>query len=343
MIEAVAVVIVAILLDTLIGDPAYRFHPVRLMGRFFNSAETVFLRNQSSSNNALAVRASGAVYLCVCTLTPTVMAILIFWLLEMAHSLASHGFCVFVYYSMYAQKDLITHLKRVEDALQRHNLEAARYAVSRIVGRETAALDNGGIVRASVESVAENYVDGSFAIAFGTLMLLAVSSFISLPTMFPTALMITVWAVIYRAVNTLDAMVGHLNNRYRHFGWASAKLDDVFNFIPARLSVLPLSVGVLCHRGNIKMAFTDFLRFRRCTASPNSGHPESFIAGALNIRLGGPIHYSHGVVDKGWIGSGCELPGTEHLSQSILIVGMAGYTIPMILGIIFASILVAGV
>ena len=144
-------------------------------------------------------------------------------------------------------------------------------------------------------------------------------------------ILVTVWAVFYRAVNTLDAMVGYLNNRYRHFGWASAKLDDALNFIPARLSVLPLTVGVLCHKGHLRKAYADFFQFRKWTTSHNSGHPESFIAGALNIRLGGPIRYSHGVVDKGWIGSGCELPDTVHLSKSIRIVGLAGYVVPTFL------------
>ncbi|MBN2718496.1 MAG: cobalamin biosynthesis protein CobD [Deltaproteobacteria bacterium] len=324
MILATSVALAAIILDTLIGDPVYRFHPVRLMGQFFHFLERVFFQN---GNNAMAVRALGSLYLCICVLVPGALTVLLFWMLETVHPLLSAGFCVFVYYSLYAQKDLITHLKRVEDALSRHSLEAARSAVSQIVGRETASLDKAGIVRAAVESVAENYVDGFFSIAFGTLLLLAVSPFIQIPAV----ILVTVWAVFYRAVNTLDAMVGHLNSRYRHFGWASAKLDDALNFIPARLSVLPLSFGVLCHRGHLQKAYADFFQFRKCTASPNSGHPESFMAGALNICLGGPIRYSHGVVDKGWIGSGCETPDTVHVSKSIRIVGTAGKTVPAFL------------
>ncbi len=154
-----------------------------------------------------------------------------------------------------------------------------------IVGRDTAELDEQGITRAVVETVAENTSDGVIA------------------PLFYLALGGPALALAYKAVNTLDSMVGYKNTAYKNFGWAAAKLDDLANFIPARISAVLLSLAAWCLPGASGMnAFRISLRDGRKHASPNSGYPEAAVAGALGLRLGGPSVYGGVVLDKPFIG-----------------------------------------
>ncbi len=312
----------AMVLDELIGDPAYRLHPVRLMGALFQRIEKIFLNEERSYRSHTAERLHGISYLVLCTVITVTVPYLLFRVLDSLSMPLAWLFGIFVYFSMYAQKDLLLHGKNVLTALEENSLSAARKRVSFMVGRNTEVLDKPGIIRAAVESLAENYVDGSFTLFSGTVAILSGAILLDFDPMIP----VLIWAVFFRTVNTLDAMVGYMNDKYRYFGWASAKTDDLLNYLPARLSVFPLAMGVVLSSGNLKRAISDFFNFRKSTLSPNSGHPESFIAGALNIPLGGPIVYRDGIVDKGWIGSGSEIPNTEHLGKALEIITTAGRT-----------------
>ncbi|MGW8204631.1 adenosylcobinamide-phosphate synthase CbiB [Sphingomonas sp. VDB2] len=178
-----------------------------------------------------------------------------------------------------AAGSLYRHVRAVAEPLQADDRAAARTAVAMIVGRDTERLDSAGIARAAIESLAESFCDGVVAPLFWLLLG-------GLPGL---------WA--YKAINTADSMIGHREERWRAFGWAAARLDDLLNLIPARFAglLLCLSAG----RG-----WRIMLRDARRHASPNAGWPEAAMAGALGVRLAGPIAYDGVAQDKPWIGSG---------------------------------------
>ncbi|WP_188062541.1 adenosylcobinamide-phosphate synthase CbiB [Sphingobium sp. KCTC 72723] len=178
-----------------------------------------------------------------------------------------------------AQRSLHDHVRPVADALDRGDLPGARKAVGMIVGRDTAALDEAGVARAAIESLAESFCDGVAAPLFWLLTF-------GLPG---------VWC--YKAINTADSLIGHREPQWRAFGWAAARIDDIANLLPARLGS-----GILClaGMGGWRVMARDHGRH----ASPNAGWTEAAMAGALNLRLAGPIAYDGVVADKPWIGSG---------------------------------------
>lgn len=190
----------------------------------------------------------------------------------------------FILYQLLAARCLMEAAGRVFDALEQDDLPAARTAAGMIVGRDTAELDEAGVIRAAVETVAENTSDGVVAPMF----YFAVGG---LPA-----------ALAYKAINTMDSMIGYKNERYLHFGRAAARLDDVANILPARLTAWLMIIGVLLARFNWRRALRAYLRDRRAHSSPNSGHPESACAGALGIQLGGASSYGGRVVEKPALG-----------------------------------------
>jgi adenosylcobinamide-phosphate synthase len=178
-----------------------------------------------------------------------------------------------------AQRSLYDHVRPVGTALSAGDLDGARSAVGRIVGRDTATLDDAGIARAAIESLAESFCDGVVAPLFWLLLL-------GLPG---------IWT--YKAINTADSLIGHREPRWRAFGWAAARTDDLLNLAPARIAG---ALICLCGPGGWPVLWRD----ARLHASPNAGWPEAAMAGALGIRLGGPIAYDGVVQDKPWIGTG---------------------------------------
>lgn len=184
-----------------------------------------------------------------------------------------------------AQRSLYDHVRRVADVLGKRDLLAARSAVAMIVGRDTQDLDEAGVARAAVESLAESFCDGIAAPLFWFVLW-------GLPG---------IW--IYKAINTADSMIGHREEPYRAFGWAAARMDDVLNLIPARIAG-----SVLCIAG--RGGWATMWRDARKHASPNAGWPEAAMAGALGLRLVGPITYDGVTHDKPWIGNG-KLSATE--------------------------------
>lgn len=206
-----------------------------------------------------------------------------------------------------AQRSLFEHVRPVAVALDAGDLPGARRAVGRIVGRDTAALDEAGIARAAIESLAESFCDGIAAPLFWLLLL-------GLPG---------VW--VYKAINTADSMIGHREERWRAFGWAAARSDDLLNLVPARLSGL-----LLCIAG--RGGWRTLRRDAGNHASPNAGWPEAAMAGALGLRLAGPIAYDGVMHDKPWIGDG-RIHATArdihralgiHVRACLLLWGLAG-------------------
>ncbi len=182
-----------------------------------------------------------------------------------------------------AQGSLVAHVRAVAKALRTGGVEAGRTAVGRIVGRDTTPLDEAGISRAAIESAAENFSDGVVAPLFWDLAL-------GLPGL-----------VFYKAVNTADSMIGHRSERYRAFGWAAARLDDVANFIPARLSMVLVAAASALRGRSPAIVFTRAQQDAPLHASPNAGWPEAAAAAALGLALGGPRRYGAQVVEGAWL------------------------------------------
>ena len=272
----------AFALDALLGDPYRMPHVIRLIGTLITRAEGLIRRLLPTSPRD--ERIGGVLLVVVVAGLSTASAVLV---LRVATAVSPWlGWVVetFVSYQMIAARQLRIEAERVRAALVGEGLEQARTAVSMIVGRDTQCLDEAGVVRAAVETVAENTSDGVVA----PLLCLGLGG--------------APLGVLYKAVNTMDSMVGYRNERYAFFGTAAARLDDVLNWVPARLTgvlmclVAPL-VG-LDGRG----AWRIFLRDRRKHASPNAAHPEAACAGALGVRLAGPASYFGVVHDKPTIG-----------------------------------------
>ncbi|SCC24737.1 adenosylcobinamide-phosphate synthase CbiB [Kosakonia oryziphila] len=272
---------VAFLLDRLLGDPPHWPHPVRWIGALINLVQST-VRRVCRSDTALRI-GGGVMWLLVVGITWGVA-----WgVLALAQTINPwFGWCVEVWmiYTLLATRCLADMAREVEQALRFGSLAESREKLSWIVGRDTAQLQPPQITRAVVETVAENTVDGVIAPLF--FLLLGGAPL----------------AMAYKAVNTLDSMVGYKHEKYRAIGMVSARLDDVANFIPARLSWLLLSTAAWLagdHAGNaLRIGFRD----RRNHSSPNCAWPEGTVAGALGVRLGGPNDYFGQRVEKPWIG-----------------------------------------
>ena len=268
----------AVLLDLLLGDPCWLPHPVVQIGRLVTALEKMLRRFVPNER-------TGGVLLLVITVGVT--SGLAAAILKCASAVSPYaGFAVAVYlaFTCLAARSLHGESRLVADALGRGDLTEARKALSRIVGRDTANLDERETWRATVETVAENSSDGVIAPLF-CLMLGG-----------------PVLALAYKAVNTLDSMVGYKNEKYLAFGWASARFDDLANWIPARLTGLLMVLAAPLVRLSPVRAWWIMVRDGKNHASPNSGIPEAAAAGALGVQLGGLNWYFGKPVAKPTIG-----------------------------------------
>ncbi len=202
--------------------------------------------------------------------------------------------------SLVAERSLYRHVRDVAQALVREGLARGRQMIGRIVGRDPQSLDEAGIARAAIESLAENFSDGVVAPAFWYLIA-------GLPGV-----------MIYKAVNTADSMIGHQTPRHRAFGFAAAKVDDLLNLLPARLSgfVFAAAAGLMPNADG-ESAFRTMVRDAGRHRSPNAGWPEAAMAGALSLKLGGPRVYAEGPVDGAWLGQGRNLAGPADIERAL--------------------------
>ncbi|MDW7684110.1 MAG: adenosylcobinamide-phosphate synthase CbiB [Bacillota bacterium] len=260
----------AFALDWLLGDPRWLPHPVVMIGRLITRLET-WLYKQTSSENALLLR--GACLTAVVVAATYLAALLTIRAVAVIHPAAGHAASVLLLATTLAVRSLTEAARDVARPLLQGDLPAARRAVSMIVGRDTAGMDSHNAARAAVETVAENTVDGVTAPLFYALIGGA-----------PLAL-------AYKAVNTLDSMIGYRNERYNHFGRAAARLDDAANWLPARLTVPVMLLASFILRFNLANAFSALRRDGQKHPSPNSGLAEALTAGALGVTLGGENSY----------------------------------------------------
>lgn len=259
--------VLGFLLDLALGDPVWLYHPVRLIGGLIERLEkplrAFFPDTVGGERWAGAVLTAAVLFvtvLCVCVLTVLAMLAGVWGWVAMETLLC---------WMLLAAKSLRVESMRVHERLEANDLPGARAAVSRIVGRDTDALDETGVAKAAVETVAENTADGVVAPLFYMMLGGALLG----------------WC--YKAVNTLDSMVGYRNERYRNYGTVPAKLDDAANFIPARLAALCMVLA----SDSSTSAWRVWRRDRRNHDSPNSAQTEAALAGALGIRLGGDASY----------------------------------------------------
>jgi len=267
------VLLAAYVLDRMIGDPRSLPHPVIGMGKAITAIERVIRRFVSRPRG---LKLAGLFLpLTVVGGTWALTAVLL-WLLSLVSPWLMWIAEVWLVSTTIASRGLKDAGMAVYAELHKGDIPAARQALGMIVGRDTAALDSPEIVRGTVETVAENIVDAIVSPLFFALLGGA-----------PLAM-------AYRAVNTLDSMVGYKNEKYRELGWASARLDDAANLVPARLTALLLVLCARLLRLDWRRSLRTVLRDARLHPSPNSGYPESAVAGALGIRLGGMNVY-HGV------------------------------------------------
>lgn len=322
----------ALALDLLLGDPRWFPHPVRIIGWFCVHLEALFRSLVASQRLA-----GGVTVLAVLVVTVGSVALLLLAAALLSPLLAD-GLAVFLLYTSIAARDLIRHSREVYAALRHEGesgLVAGRQAVAMIVGRDTAALDRAGVIRAAVETVAENMVDGVAAPLF-----YAVMGAIGAPLLAMSPVVLAaICAMGYKAVNTMDSMFGYKNEQYFAFGWAAARLDDVANFIPARLSGLLLVPASFLLGLDGKNALRIFIRDRLNHASPNSGHSEAVVAGALGVQLGGESIYFGQPVVKPTMGE-----RTRELAENdILIVNrlmLAGSALFLLALLLFRQIFV---
>jgi adenosylcobinamide-phosphate synthase len=260
-------ILIAVALDLLIGDPRKLPHPVQAIGWLATWMEKPIRRMFEDK------RIAGIAVVCSVIGCTALTAWVIIWAAHEWNPLIADLISIYFLYCGIAARDMIRHSNEVYSALSSGSLQEARLSVSMICGRDTDKLDESGVVKATVESVAENMVDAVTA------------------PLFYAVIGGPVGIMVYKAINTLDSTFGYKNEKYLHFGWASAKLDDAANFIPARLTGLLVPLAAIILRQKWVQSLWIFIRDRKKHPSPNAGHTEAAVAGALGIQLGGLSYY----------------------------------------------------
>ena len=289
-------------LDLLLGDPRWLPHPIVWMGNAISRCEKIFrswIKNEFTAGLLFAIFLIGTTWL---------ISFLVVRCCSIFHPYLGTFVEIILLYYCFSARTLDKEATLVEKALKTGGITAGRKQVAMIVGREVDTLDETGVVSAAVETVAENYVDGFLSPLF----------FYFLGGV-PLAL-------TYKMVNTLDSMVGYKNERYLLFGRAAARIDDIANYIPARLSVIfiCLSAALMSwHRG--KRGFLTSLKEGRSHKSPNAGYPEAAFAGTLAMKLGGPNYYHGQLVEKPFIGIGFARPGLDKIAMACDLMLMSSF------------------
>lgn len=317
----ISALIAGFLLDLIFGDPRWLYHPICLIGNGIAFLEKrirkIFPKTEKGE------LAGGFVeVLLVCLLTFTVPFLILHFLYRTVPT-AAFLLETFWCYQLFAAKSLKAESWKVYDRVKNGTIEEARYAVSMIVGRDTKELTEEGVIKATVETVAENASDGVIAPMF--YMALG-----GVPLMF-----------LYKGINTMDSMLGYKNEKYLYFGRCAAKLDDAANYIPARLSGILMAAAAFLVGLDGKNAFKTYRRDKRNHASPNSAQTESAMAGALDVQLAGNAYYFGKLYEKPTIGDAIRPVEAEDIVRSgRLLYGTSILAVVlMVTGILFGGML----
>lgn len=302
-------IITAYILDLILGDPRWFPNPVKYIGLLIKKLENPIRKIFSNE------KINGIIF----AITIIFISILPIWLFVKMVSSLNEMFGILlsvgIMYTTLSVKDLKVESLEVYDALKKKDKDTARTKLSMIVGRDTENLEEKEIVRATVETVAESTVDGILSPLF--------YGFIGGPIL----------ALTYKAINTLDSMVGYKNEKYKYFGWASAKLDDWANFIPARLSAVIFPFAAWLSGKDGLTCWRIILRDRKKNPSPNSGIPEAAIAGTLGIQLGGLNFYNSTPTLKPFISDNINPLEEKHIREAIKIAYLCS-ALAVIVGVI---------
>ena len=291
--------LLALLIDHLLGDPVYRFHPVRMIGAL------LLVLERSLRRIGLDGRGGGVILVLLLSVVVMGTFEVFFLILQSGHWLLGWAWELFIVYSMVALKDLKAHGQRVMVAAKKGDLAQVRLQTGKMVGRDTDRMDMAACKRAVIESFSENLSDGVIAPLLYLLLF-------GVPGM-----------LLYKIINTLDSMVGYRHGQYLQFGWFSAKLDDLINWIPARLSWLLISGSAFFFPGcSAKKAFQIGWSQNHVLPSPNAGWPQAAAAGALQLKLVGPIWRKGELAHNHWIGhpldrEGATIEDIERISKII--------------------------
>ena len=327
MKERMIIIGIAYILDLLFGDPQNLWHPICAIGKFISKLETMlrkkFCLREGREEDASKKLVAGAILVALVLLGTLLTTGLLLYLAGRIHKVFGTLLSILICYQMLAAHCLRKESMKVQQALEHGSIEEARTAVSMIVGRDTQSLDADGVTRAAVETVAENTSDGVIA------------------PLFYMFLFGPLGGVCYKAINTMDSMLGYRNDRYLYFGRTAAKLDDLANWIPARLSAWLMILASAILGMDVRGAVHIYKRDCGKHASPNSAHTEAACAGALQIQLAGPASYGGVYYDKPTIGDPIRPICPSDITRANRLMYMTTF-LTMILGIlgcIFLSII----
>lgn len=282
MVQSLAALCIGFILDFILGDPHCLWHPVQGIGHLITAAETVLRKMFPDTKRSLQI--AGGILVFIVLFFSVLIPAVILAATDRVHPALSFALSCILCWQMLAAKSLKTESMKVYTALEKEGLEAGRKAVSMIVGRDTQALTEEGVIKAAVETVAENTSDGVTAPLFYMIVAGPLGG------------------ILYKAINTMDSMIGYRNERYRYLGTCAARLDDAANFIPARISAL-FMVGASFLLGlDGKNAWKIYRRDRHNHKSLNAAQTEAVMAGALQVQLAGDAWYFGELYKKPTIG-----------------------------------------
>ena len=295
---------IAYVLDLIFGDPQNIIHPVQIIGKMINIGEKSLLGKKYKSDRKYKFFAGMILNITVISLT--------YGITYLIHRTSENSIIltvaeIYLMYTVFSINSLAREGNRVYNILKEGNIERARKDLSYLVSRDTGAMDEKMIIRSTMETISENTVDGIVA---------------PMLYMFLGGLPLS---MTYKAINTFDSMVGYKNEKYMDFGKFSAKLDDVANFIPARITGILIVIASMILGYDYKNSLKIFIRDRKNHSSPNSGHAEAGVAGALGVQFGGRVSYFGKEVDKPVIGDKIKDFELEDIKKNIKIMYAASF------------------
>jgi adenosylcobinamide-phosphate synthase len=305
-------IIASYIADLIFGDPQWFTHPVRMMGKLISFFERIL----NGSAYTGIQRLWGAVTTVSVIGISGICAYAIIELATKFHPIAGKIAWIFLAYTTLATKDLVIHARAVWKMLAINDIEGARKKLSLMVGRDTQKLSQDEAIQATVETVAESTTDGIVAPLFYLLL--------GGPVL----------AVMFKAVSTLDSMVGHKDERYLYFGWCAAKIDDIANFIPARIAGLLIPIAALFSGKDPAQSLRIMFRDGKKQDSPNSAISEAAMSGALGVRLGGTCSYSGRIVEHPYLGEQ-RRPISISLIKEAIIISVIVSLLMLAVGILF--------
>ncbi len=308
---------IAYVLDLIFGDPQNIIHPVQIIGKMINIGEKSLLGKKYKSDRKYKFFAGMILNITVISLTYGITYLI---RRTSENSIILTVAEIYLMYTVFSINSLAREGNRVYNILKEGNIERARKDLSYLVSRDTGAMDEKMIIRSTMETISENTVDGIVA---------------PMLYMFLGGLPLS---MTYKAINTFDSMVGYKNEKYMDFGKFSAKLDDVANFIPARITGILIVIGSIILGYDYKNSLKVFIRDRKNHSSPNSGHAEAGVAGALGVQFGGRVSYFGKEVDKPVIGDKIKDFELEDIKKNIKIMYIASFLSLIVFSVISLGI-----